>query len=272
MSSAAAGTYTYMVRAVKLETSASGSYFNASQGIFEDANAGSGSLDGRSLASPPTRRRSPPSPSAAHLLCAFRVERRSGGRDRRRADAFRAGGSHVRVRLARVALSRRSRHVRRGTSRARRPRGLHDLVTATAAGNVRGEHARDGCAVGSLFRQTTPRARRSPSSRSAAATTPALLIGQSIDARPVDHADGHDHVDRRRPADRNRDVQGRRDESRLTSRRRGRAGHSVDVDADRRHALDHGLLRWRHAFRLEHLHRRSPRRSGRTRRPRSLPR
>jgi uncharacterized repeat protein (TIGR01451 family) len=44
VSSAAAGTYTYMVRAIKLETSASGSYFNASQGIFQDASAGSGSL------------------------------------------------------------------------------------------------------------------------------------------------------------------------------------------------------------------------------------
>jgi uncharacterized repeat protein (TIGR01451 family) len=44
VSSAAAGTYTYMVRAIKLETSSSGSYFNASQGIFQDANAGSGSL------------------------------------------------------------------------------------------------------------------------------------------------------------------------------------------------------------------------------------
>jgi len=37
-----AGAYTYMVRAVRLETSASGSYDNASQGIFQDAAAGSG--------------------------------------------------------------------------------------------------------------------------------------------------------------------------------------------------------------------------------------
>jgi hypothetical protein len=34
-----AGTYTYMVRAVKLETSASGSYFNPSQGIFAAGTA-----------------------------------------------------------------------------------------------------------------------------------------------------------------------------------------------------------------------------------------
>ena len=50
VSSAAAGTYTYMVRAVELETSASGSYFNASQGIFDDANAGSGALEADLLA------------------------------------------------------------------------------------------------------------------------------------------------------------------------------------------------------------------------------
>lgn len=37
---AASGKYTYMVRAIKLETSASGSYFNASQGIFLTVDAG----------------------------------------------------------------------------------------------------------------------------------------------------------------------------------------------------------------------------------------
>src|SRR5262249_10042378 len=43
-SSAHAGTYTYMVRAIKLQVSSSGSYFNSSQGIFDDASTGSGAL------------------------------------------------------------------------------------------------------------------------------------------------------------------------------------------------------------------------------------
>ncbi len=39
---ASAGTYTYMVRAVKLETNGSGTYYNPSQGIFATVNVGSG--------------------------------------------------------------------------------------------------------------------------------------------------------------------------------------------------------------------------------------
>ncbi|MEW6353585.1 MAG: Calx-beta domain-containing protein [Pseudomonadota bacterium] len=58
-SSATSGKYTYMVRAIKLETSASGTYFNSSQGVFLTVDVG--------RVTPPAPPPPPPAPAVTTL-------------------------------------------------------------------------------------------------------------------------------------------------------------------------------------------------------------